>query len=238
MDLVVGFRKPTGITSNDFLTRVKRQLGRWRIRTSGKHRVKVGHGGTLDKGAEGVLVVGLGKGTKRMSEMLKGNKVYIGTGRFGSATDTDDGSGTSIQTMDPETDHPTQQLLEDMLAGMVGENMQVPPVYSALKKKGVRYSDLAREGKVVTPPARRVVFNSLELINYDWPNFTIRVSCSGGTYIRALIRDIGEMTECYAHMTHLVRTDQGGFRLEDCFDLDNDESVIRLQKTVLGQSKD
>ena len=182
--------------------------------------MKVGHGGTLDKSAEGVLVIGVGEDCKKLSSFLHNvDKEYTVTGRLGVATDTLDGSGSV--TEEKLWEHVTKQDLETALVDFQGEIAQVPPVYSALKFEGKRMSDHAREASELgaacdlTPKSRQVTIHSLTLTDFNPPCFTIEVSCGSGTYMRSLVRDIGIKLGTVAHMEYLCRTRQGPFSLED-----------------------
>lgn len=224
MDGLYCFHKPLGITSNDFLTDIKKNL---RKRTG--QRVKAGHGGTLDKYAEGALVVGIGNGTKQLTTHLRGNKVYQATGIMGVTTDTDDASGKILQKT--EVDHPPSiDMIEDAITHLTGTILQHPPVYSAIKKDGKRLSDRARDGEVVIPDPRRVTIYSFEVMEYEWPKITIRVECSGGTYIRALIRDLGKAVGVGGHMSHLVRLRHGNFNLTNSISLADDDWFEKMKK--------
>lgn len=180
----------------------------------------MGHGGTLDKSAEGVLVIGLGKDCKKLSSFL--HKVYKGytvTGVLGVATDTLEEYGNV--TEEKPWEHVTKQDLEKVLVDFQGEIVQVPPLYSALKSGGIRFSDRAREASVqgmvcdVTPEPRQVTIHSLTVTDFNPPRFTIKVSCGSGTYMRSLVRDIGTKLGTVAHLEYLCRTQQGPFSIED-----------------------
>lgn len=185
-------------------------------KVDGQRRIKLpkmGHGGTLDMNATGVLVIGCGGGTKLLSSYLQGGKVYRAQGRLGRATDTMDASGKEVETA--EFDHVTDSLLERCLESFVGDILQVPPVYSALKVDGERMSDLAARGEDVQPkPARPVKVYSLHCLRFRPPDFDIEVHCGGGFYVRKLIHDVGKSLETCAFMTGLCRTEQGYFKLD------------------------
>lgn len=176
-------------------------------------RLKVGHGGTLDQLAEGVLVIAVGQDCKKLSEFLKGDKCYVATGQLGKSTDTCDAGGTV--TEQKPYDHVQRMDLERTLKSFRGETFQAPPAYSALKHQGMRFSDLARSGVVVEPQPRRITIHSMSLEDFQPPYFTISVFCASGTYIRSLIRDIGLQLGTVACVTELVRTRQGVFSLKN-----------------------
>ena len=193
----------------------------WHRRASRKSSwLKIGHGGTLDKPAEGVLVIGIGEDCKRMSAFLHDvDKGYTVTGKLGTATNTLDGSGEV--TEERPWQHITKEDLEKVLIEFQGEISQVPPLYSALKVGGKRLSDHAREASaqsaecVVTPQPRVVNIHSINLTEFKPPHFTVEVLCGSGTYMRSLVRDIGTKLGTVAHMEHLCRTKHGHFSLED-----------------------
>lgn len=193
---------------------------------------KVGHAGTLDPLATGVLPVAVGDGTKVLQFLFADNKSYRATLKLGSTTDTLDSEGQLL------TEHLVPDLsieqLESVCDEFRGDIMQVPPMYSALKKNGVPLYKLAREGKVVEREARPVTIDRLEIVAIDLPFVTLDVDCTKGTYIRTLIADIGEKLGCGAHMTQLRRTRSGSFAIADCVTLeqlqqvDADDAILNL----------
>ena len=225
--------KPPGITSADAVERVKHiLLPSWSATTVNeaeslkmasdpkfhrakrpRHRLKVGHGGTLDRLAEGVLVIGVGEDCKKLSGYLKGSKTYEAIGRLGEETDTLDSEG--VVTAEKPFDHLQETDLLKTLQHFEGNITQIIPVYSAVKQNGIRLSDMARMGKLVTPPPRQVCIHTLSLLDFSPPYFKVRVECSAGTYIRSLIRDVGEKLGSKAHVTYLCRTRQGPFSIGD-----------------------
>lgn len=195
-------------------------------------RLKVGHGGTLDRDAEGVLVIGVGQDCKRLRLYLRGGKKsYVAHGQFGTATDTFDASGSVVESR--SCAHVTRVAVERCLGGhFTGEIMQRPPTYSALKWGGKRLSDLARRGlPVPQPPARPVTVLSAALEHFALPAFTISVTCMSGTYMRSLIHDLGVAMDTCAHMTALQRTWDGPFGLEHCLPRE-DWTVERMQQAA------
>ncbi|MBA42869.1 MAG: tRNA pseudouridine(55) synthase TruB [Magnetococcales bacterium] len=219
MDSVISVYKPYGITSAELCGKIKSTL----YKKNKIKKLKVGHGGTLDKRAEGVMVIGIGKGCKKLPEYLKGDKVYIGTGFIGIQTDTLDTGGEIIDRQD--FNHISEKDFDLVLDKFQGDILQIPPLYSALKIKGKRASDLTMKGIKVELKPRPVTIYSLNKksfeIKKDGIHFEIEVSVSGGTYIRSLIRDIGKELNSCAYMTSLVRVKQGTFTLEDTIDIDN-----------------
>jgi tRNA pseudouridine55 synthase len=200
--------KPVGPGSTEIVSRVKRAL-----REGGYAKLKVGHGGTLDPLASGVLPVALGEATKLAGRMLDADKVYEFTIRFGEETDTLDAEGIVVATSEVR---PTAAEMEAVLGRFTGEIDQVPPAYSALKVDGRRAYDLARAGTVVALESRRVRVHSLERVGEA--TFSARVS--KGTYIRSLARDIARALETLGHVTMLRRLKAGPFTLESAISLD------------------
>lgn len=182
------------------------------------HTRKVGHAGTLDPLATGVLLVAIGDGTKILQFLLADNKSYRATLLLGKTTDTLDAEGLVLLERPVPLD--CQQRLESICDQFRGDIMQTPPMYSALKRNGVPLYKLARQGEVVEREARPVSVSRLDIVHIDLPYVTIEVDCSKGTYIRSIIDDIGEALGCGAHMTELRRTQSGCFKIEDCVPLD------------------
>ncbi|KAM9837195.1 pseudouridylate synthase TRUB1 [Aulostomus maculatus] len=178
-----------------------------------KQSLKIGHGGTLDSAASGVLVIGIGNGTKMLTAMLAGSKKYVAVGELGKATDTLDATGSV--TSEKDFEHITRLDIEDKLKTFVGEIMQVPPLYSALKQDGQRMSVLLKKGqKVDAKPARSVTVYNLTLQEFKPPLFTLDIECGGGFYVRSLVDDLGKALSSCAHVKELIRTKQGQFTLE------------------------
>lgn len=166
--------------------------------------------------AEGVLVLGVGKGTKLLESYLTGSKKYTGTGKLGEETDTLDSTGKVINTID--CSNVTLEDIESVLPRFRGDIMQIPPMYSALHSNGSRLYSLAREGVVVEREARSVHCFDISLVRNEdkYPYFTIDVECGGGFYVRSVIADIANSCNGIAHMTKLVRLKQGIFTIDDC----------------------
>uniref|UniRef100_A0A8C7EGX3 Pseudouridylate synthase TRUB1 n=1 Tax=Nothoprocta perdicaria TaxID=30464 RepID=A0A8C7EGX3_NOTPE len=207
--------KPKGPTSAALLNRLKERLASLTPENKRKKQIlKIGHGGTLDSAATGVLVVGIGKGTKMLSTILAGSKKYTAIGRLGKATDTLDATGKV--TEEKPYDKVTKGDLESVLQKFTGDIMQVPPLYSALKKDGERLSSLMKRGEAVeAKPARPVKVYSLSLQHFQPPLFTLDVECGGGFYVRSLVSDIGKELSTCASVQKLTRTKQGPFTLEE-----------------------
>ena len=201
--------KPMGITSFGAVAKIKRAA----------HEKRVGHTGTLDPMATGVLPVLLGRATALSGLMLDADKRYTATVRLGVATDTDDITGTVIKNGEVNV---TSEQLNNAVSHFTGEIMQRPPAYSALKKDGVRLYTLARMGETVEVPERRVTVFSADVVSYinEKNEFTVNFHVSKGTYIRSLARDIGEFLGCGACLSSLCRTYTGGFSLSQCISPD------------------
>jgi tRNA pseudouridine55 synthase len=204
--------KPVGPTSTQVVGAVKRAL-----REGGYAKVKVGHGGTLDPLASGVLPVALGEATKLSGRMLDADKIYEFTIAFGTETDTLDREGQVVATSDRR---PSRAEVDAVLPRFTGAIAQVPPAFSALKVAGKRAYDLARAGEEVALASRDVTIYSLEILGADAGSVTLRARVSKGTYIRSLARDIARALESVGHVTMLHRSKAGPFSLERAISLD------------------
>lgn len=204
---ILSVYKPVGVTSAD-VTNVLRRILTSREPPGGS-RLKVGHGGVLDKLAEGVLVIGVGEDCNKLGNYLHGDKAYVATGVLGTSTTTHDRGGEVAQTLPFE--HVSKRDLERMLKSMKGRHNQTPPVYSSLKFRGRRASDLAKKGLKVdmSTKTRLITIYEIDLIQFISPTFTFIVHCSSGTYVRSLVADIGAKLNTVAFMGSLCRTKQG-----------------------------
>ena len=211
---VLFFNKPLGWTSFKVVGHARYHICR-RMKVK---KLKVGHAGTLDPLATGVMIVCTGKATKRIEEFQYHTKEYIATIQLGATTPSYD-LEHEINATYP-TEHITREMVEETLKQFLGEIHQVPPVFSACKVDGKRAYDLARKGEEVELKPKLLVIDEIELLECDLVKMEIkiRVVCSKGTYIRALARDIGEALHSGAHLTGLVRTRVGEVKLEDCLD--------------------
>ena len=211
----MAFDKPYEWTSFGLVAKVRYLL----CKRLGVKKLKVGHAGTLDPLATGVLLVCTGKATKRIEDLQAHTKEYVATLRLGATTPSFD----LEKPVDAEypTEHITREMVEETLNRFVGTIEQVPPVFSACKVNGSRAYDLARKGEEVELKAKTLVIDELELLRCELPEIVIRVVCSKGTYIRALARDIGAALKSGAHLTALRRTRIGAVRVEDCLKLDD-----------------
>ena len=207
--------KPAGMTSFGVVARVRRLLSQ---RAGGK--VKVGHTGTLDPFATGLMILLVGKGTKRSNEFLKLDKVYEAEIVLGATSTTGDPEGEITETAN-RTDEITKTELEAALVQFTGEIQQVPPAFSAIKINGQRAYKLARKGEEVIMPARTVTVYSLELIEYSYPVVRIRAHVSSGTYIRTLAEDIGQTLGVGAYCRELRRTKVGDYSIEQATSLND-----------------
>ena len=185
---------------------------------------KIGHTGTLDPDAEGVLPLCFGKATKVCDLLTEKNKEYKAVMLLGKVTDTQDISGTVLEEHEVSV---TETEVEEAVMSFLGEIMQVPPMYSALKVNGQKLCDLAREGKTVERKARPVTIHELEILKIDLPRVTMRVKCSKGTYIRTLCEDIGVKLGCGACMESLLRTRVSEFQIEDALKLSELEALVK-----------
>lgn len=214
MDFITGevlyIDKPLRCTSFDVVGRI-----RWHLcRKLGVKKLKVGHAGTLDPLATGVMIVCTGKATKRIEEFQYATKEYVADIRLGATTPSFD-LEKEIDAYYP-VEHITEDLVRETLATFVGTIEQVPPAFSACMVDGVRAYELARKGREVELKPKTLVIDEIELLSCNLPDITIRVVCSKGTYIRALARDIGAALHSGAHLTALRRTRVGDVRVEDC----------------------
>ena len=207
--------KPYRFTSFDVVNKVRWQL----CRALGVKKLKVGHAGTLDPLATGVMIVCTGRATKRIEEFQAHTKEYVATLRLGATTPSYD-LEKPIDAYFP-TEHITRALVEEVLSRFVGTIEQIPPSFSACKVGGVRAYDMARKGRDVELKPKTLVIDEIELLDCSLPDITIRVVCSKGTYIRALARDIGEALGSGAHLTALRRTRVGDIKVDDCIVLDD-----------------
>ncbi len=204
---IINVYKEPGYTSHDVVAKLRGIL----------HQKKIGHTGTLDPDAVGVLPVCLGKGTRVCDLLTDETKTYEAVLLLGVTTDTQDASGTIL------AEKPVLAGIEEIRAcigSFQGEQMQVPPMYSALKVNGKKLYELAREGKTVERKARPVTFYEIEIMEEKLPRLVLRVTCSKGTYIRTLCNDIGEKLGCGGCMEHLTRTRVGGFTVGEALRLD------------------
>ncbi len=225
MDFISGeillIDKPLGWTSFDAVKRVRGALTR-RMKVK---KLKVGHAGTLDPLATGVMVICTGRATKRIDELQAGVKEYIATLALGATTPSFD-LETEIDATYP-INHITSELVKETLRKFHGTIQQVPPAFSAVKIDGQRAYKMARKGQTPELKAKILVIDDIELLQYAQDQITLRIVCSKGTYIRALARDIGEALGSGAHLTALRRTRVGDFTIDKCISVDEAAAMIR-----------
>lgn len=210
---VINIYKEAGYTSHDVVAKLRGIL----------KQKKIGHTGTLDPQAQGVLPVCLGKGTKLCDLLADHDKEYEAVLRLGITTDTQDMEGNVLQESSVQV---SEEEVRTCILSFQGEQMQVPPMYSALKVNGKKLYELAREGKVVERKARPVTFHKIEVLWMELPKVKIRVQCSKGTYIRTLCNDIGEKLGCGGCMEELLRTRVERFALEDAVKLNEVQKAM------------
>ena len=194
--------KPSGVTSHDVVDVVRRSL-----RTR-----KVGHAGTLDPMATGLLILGVGRATRLLRYLGDLPKSYAATGRLGEETDTLDADGQIVRSAPVDV---SRAEIERACAALVGDSLQTPPAYSAVKVGGRKLYEAARKGDALEAPARRIRVDAFEVSAFDGRDVEVRITCSGGTYVRVLVADVGRALGCGAHLVRLRRTAIGPFRVED-----------------------
>lgn len=218
---VLFFDKPLGWTSFDVVNRVRWKLCREVLK---EKKLKVGHAGTLDPLATGVMIVCTGKKTKEIDYYQYQTKEYIAEICLGATTPSFD----LEHPIDAEypTEHITEELIREVLPSFLGEIWQTPPAYSAIKVDGKRAYDYARKGEDVEIKPKLLVIDEIELLSFVDRIMKIRVVCSKGTYIRALARDIGEALQSGAHLISLRRTRVGNVKVEDCMNMEQFEELL------------
>lgn len=216
MDGILVVNKPSGITSHDVVDFIRRKF----------NIKRVGHAGTLDPLATGVLVMLLGKATKLSNTFLNDDKEYIAKLYFGKSTDTQDSQGKvleekNIAPIDIEN-------IKKTLENFKGEIEQIPPMVSAIKHKGKKLYELARAGKTVDREPRKIKISEIEILDFKFPELTFKVKCSKGTYVRTLCEDIGRSLGAPSHMSGLVRSASGDFLLENSKNMEdvNEKDII------------
>lgn len=233
MDFIAGevlfFNKPLTWTSFDLVNKFRYKLSR----KLNVKKIKVGHAGTLDPLATGVMIICTGKATKRIDEFQYQTKEYVATIKLGQTTPSFD-LETEVDHEYP-TEHISRALLDQVLPNFIGKIEQVPPVYSACKIEGKRAYELAREGKEVELKSKTLVIDELELLSCELPVLKLRIVCSKGTYIRALARDIGLALDSGAHLIALERTRIGDVTLDKCMSPEDIDSF--LEQVVIEEKE-
>lgn len=235
MDFITGevvlFNKPLTWTSFDLVNKFRYKLSR----SLDVKKIKVGHAGTLDPLATGVMIICTGKATKRIDEFQYQTKEYVATLRLGETTPSFD-LETAVDGVYP-TEHITEELINQVLPTFVGTIQQIPPAYSACKVDGKRAYELARKGEEVTLRSKTLVIDEIELLSCSMPEIKIRVVCSKGTYIRALARDIGLAMQSGAHLTGLIRTRIGAFTLDQCMQPEEIDAFLAKEIITIEEDK-
>jgi tRNA pseudouridine55 synthase len=222
MDGILIINKPAGPTSYDIVDRIKRIT---RIK-------KVGHAGTLDPFAEGVLIVLINDATKLQAKFMDMPKTYIGTLRLGETSSTYDVGGIKSETQMPNANSITKVQIQKTIEFFIGEINQVPPIHSAIKVNGVRAYKLAWQGEKPELKPRKIKIYNIKILNYEWPYLKIEVDCSRGTYIRSLAHDIGQKLGCGAYLEALTRTKIGKFSIENSVKIDELNSLNWTKKLI------
>ncbi|WP_303045731.1 tRNA pseudouridine(55) synthase TruB [Turicimonas muris] len=217
IDGVLMLDKPVGLSSNTALQKARRAL----------NAQKAGHTGTLDPFASGLLQLCFGEATKFSADLLHADKEYVASIKFGETTTTADVEGEIIETRPVDF---TEEQLHKALESLTGEIDQIPPMYSALKKDGVRLYELARQGQEIEREPRRVTVYELELLSFNKPEALVRVKCSKGTYVRVLGEDIGKILGCGAHLTALRRTKIADIDISEAVSLQDFEEADIAQR--------
>ena len=216
--------KPYEWTSADVVRKIKFQL-----RKCGYPKIKIGHAGTLDPLATGILLVCIGRATKQVEALQAEEKEYVAELMLGATTPSGDMEHEVDNTY--PTEHITREMVEEALKSLTGEREQLPPLYSAKKVQGVRAYEFARAGEEIELKKALINIYELELVEYDMPRIKIRVRCSKGTYIRSLAFEIGEALNSGAYLTSLRRTRSGGFTVEKSHTLDDFMEKLRECET-------
>lgn len=214
MDGILVINKEKDYTSHDVVAKLRGIL----------HMKKIGHTGTLDPQAEGVLPVALGKGTRLVELLTEKKKTYRAVLRLGVTTDTQDMTGTVLEQKEVRVSH---EEVQEAAKSFLGRQMQVPPMYSAVKVNGKKLYELAREGQVIERAPRPVEFYEIHVEKIDLPLVTLQVTCSKGTYIRTLCHDMGERLGCGGAMEELLRMASGNFTLEESYTLGEVEAFVQ-----------
>lgn len=225
---IITINKPANWTSFDLVKKVKSIIEK-KVRLSSYtpevKRLKVGHAGTLDPLAEGLVIICTGKATKKITEIQSGEKEYIATIGLGHTTPSYD-LETEYEAEFP-TNHITKEKVLEILKTFIGEQDQIPPIYSAKNINGRRAYDYARKGDEVKMRPNRINISEIELLDYQLPNIQIRITCGKGTYIRSLAYDIGKKLNSGGHLTKLIRTQIGKYSLKNSFDIGDFEKILR-----------
>ena len=213
MEGVLIVDKPQGLTSHDVVYRLRRKLG----------MKKIGHAGTLDPMATGLLIMLIGKATRFSQYLMSTDKVYEGEATLGVVTDSQDAEGEMMETRPvPEL---SEAAVREVMKGFLGDQYQIPPMHSAIKIDGVKLYHLARKGEVVEREPRFIRVSSFELLSFASPKISFRLHCTKGTYVRTIAHDLGQKLGCGAHLSALRRTASGKFELNQGLTLEQIETL-------------
>lgn len=224
--MILLVNKPKGITSHDVVDRLRKITGERRV----------GHGGTLDPNATGLLIVGIGReSTKLLGSVARNTKkTYIAEIFLGEERDTDDVEGIPVRFAEQNgTKKPERQGIINILKTFEGEQMQTPPSYSAIKLKGKKAYEVARRGGAPVLGPRKVTVYSIKVVKYGYPILELELEVSSGTYIRAIARDLGKKLGTYGYLKELKRTKIGNYNLEDAMNLENITKKVLEEKGLL-----
>lgn len=242
---IFAIRKPIGPSSANCVSQIKSAIISTippNLHGRIESKIKIGHGGTLDPIAEGVLVIGINKGCKTISNYLKGDKEYIGTGRLGQESTTYDNTGIIVKESNDWNSITTDQINKLLQENFMGNILQKPPIFSAISIDGKRAYDIARhkektnpeELKTMSLPERSISIQHIELLSFTPPEFEIKVKCGSGTYIRSIIHDIGRILKVGALMTKLVRTKQGEFSLDKALEISDCHEIEKIKLSMIS----
>jgi tRNA pseudouridine55 synthase len=221
---VLLFDKPLYWTSFDLVNKIRIMIKS----ATGEGRIKTGHAGTLDPLATGLMIICTGRATKRIIDFQNLDKEYIATLHIGKTTPSFD-LETGIDGEFPSS-HVTRDLAEKVLAGFIGEQLQVPPVYSAKFVEGKRAYEYARKGKELILSPVKINIMEAELLSFNMPEITVRLLCSKGTYIRSFARDFGKALDSGAYLSSLRRTSTGSFRIEEAYSIEKFDFFLKQMK--------
>ena len=210
---ILNFDKPVGKSSFWVVSQIKRIT-----------KTKVGHAGTLDPFASGVLLLCTGKATRQVQKFMDLPKEYIGEIELGITTDTDDCTGNIVEQK--EVPNFSRDEIKKVCSTFTGDIYQIPPMFSAKKIKGKRLYKIARTGKVIERKPSLVHIENIDVLSFEIKNIKIKVQCSKGTYIRALARDIGEKLGCGGHLKSLIRTEIGSFKIKDSLTIEQFQKIL------------
>jgi tRNA pseudouridine55 synthase len=218
--------KESGVSSNFIVQHIKKKI----------KAKKVGHLGTLDPLASGLLILAINRATKFSSYFLESDKSYDVEVELGASTDTDDSTGKIIYE---SNNFPVKSSIKNELESFLGESMQVPPFFSALKYKGKPLYKYAREGELIAKPPRKILVTRIESIDFDGKTCSFKIYCSKGTYIRSIARDLGERLGCGAHMKSLIRISQGDFNVTNAKSASDiiEEDIISIEDAFKNLEK-